>query len=103
MEDLKRKAIEKIKEQASRAFEDGYRWLFEMVNEGKLDYDDLCTISLCEDPSDIIFYFTGDYREAILRLRKASPEFFEGVKKAVSEVLENVKRPEEWERPGVFN
>ena len=103
MEDLKKRVIEKIREQASEAFNNGYRWLFEKVDSGELDYDDLCTISICEDTTDIIFYFTGDYRQAILRLRKASPEFFEGVKKAVAEILENVRRAEEWESPSVFD
>ena len=103
LEDLKKRVIERVKEQASEAFNNGYRWLFEKVDSGELDYDDLCTISMCEDTTDIIFYFTGDYREAILRLRKASPEFFEGVKKAVSEILENVRGPSGWGKPGVFD
>lgn len=93
MENLKRRAVKRIKEQASRAFEEGYKWLFEMVNKGMLDYDDLCTITACEEPSDTLIYFMGDYREAIMRLRKASPEFFKGVKKAAEELLKDIREP----------
>ena len=90
-EDTRKRVIDKVRKQAGEAFEKGYKWLYERVDAGDLDYDDLCTINECEDPTDIVFYFMGDYRDAILRLKKSSPEFFEGVKKAVSEILTAIK------------
>jgi len=98
MEDLKKKVVDMVRKQAEEAFDKGYKWLYEQVNTGELDYDDLCTIERCEDPTDVAFFFVGDYRDTILRLRKASPEFFGGVKRAVSEILSAVR--EGLERPG---
>ncbi len=92
MEDLKKRVVDLVKGQAEDAFERGYRWLYEQVDAGDLDYDDLCTIERCDDPTDVAFFFAGDYRDVILRLRRASPEFFGGVKRAVSEILDAVRK-----------
>jgi len=95
LEALKKRVVEKVKRQAEEAFESGYKWLYERVDSGELDYDDLCTIEECEDASDIAFFFVGDHRDPILRLRRASPEFLEGVKKAVSEILMAIRKEQE--------
>jgi len=98
-EELKKRAVDIVRRQAEEAFDKGYKWLYEQVSAGELDYDDLCTIDRCDDPADIAFFFVGDYRDVILRLRKASSEFFGGVKRAVSEILnavrEGLERPKE--------
>jgi len=99
MEDLKKRVIDVVRKQAEEAFDKGYRWPYEQADVGELDYDDPCTTERCDDPADVALFFTGDYRDTILRLREASPEFFGGVRRAVSEVLEAVRggfgRPEE--------
>jgi len=104
MEDLKKRVVGIVRKQAEEAFDKGYKWLYEQVDAGELDYDDLCTIEKCDDSSDVAFFFVGDYRDAILRLRKASPEFFGGVKRAVSEILDAVREGfERGERGAMFD